>query len=75
MLSGPMTDIFLSRSREYITVLPDGSSRFDLSANGKHRYLVLTAEQRTRTLEAMILLASQPPARRNRAMSIKGRFV
>ena len=45
-----------------ITVLPDGSSRFDLSANGKHRYLVLTAEQRTRTLEAMILLASQPPA-------------
>jgi inosine-uridine nucleoside N-ribohydrolase len=46
-----------------ITVLPDGSSRFDLSAGGNHRYLVLTTEQRTRTLEAMILLASQPPAR------------
>lgn len=45
-----------------ITVLPDGSSRFSLSASGKHRYLVLTAEQQARTLEAMIMLASQPPA-------------
>jgi hypothetical protein len=41
--------------------LPDGSARFDLSAGGNHRYLVLTDEQRVRTLEAMILLASQPP--------------
>lgn len=45
-----------------ITVLPDGSSRFDRSADGNHRCLVLTAEQEGRTLEAMILLASQPPA-------------
>ncbi len=44
-----------------ITVLPDGSARFDLSAGGNHRYLVLSDEQRVRTLEAMILLASQPP--------------
>lgn len=45
-----------------ITVLPDGGSRFDASAEGNHRYLVLTDEQRVKTLEAMIVLASQPPA-------------
>jgi inosine-uridine nucleoside N-ribohydrolase len=45
-----------------ITVLPDGSSRFEPSPAGNHRYLVLTDEQRPRTLEALILLASEPPA-------------
>ncbi len=45
-----------------ITVLPDGSSHFERSPGGHHRYLVLKDEQRARTLEAMILLASQPPA-------------
>ena len=45
-----------------ITVLPDGGSRFDASAGGNHRYLLLTDQQRVRTLEAMIILASQPPA-------------
>ncbi len=45
-----------------ITVWPDGGSRFDPSAGGNHRYLVLTQEQRTKTLEAMIVLASQPAA-------------
>lgn len=44
-----------------ITVLPDGGSRFDISASGNHRHLILTDEQRARTLEAMIGLASQPP--------------
>src|SRR5262249_16127258 len=44
-----------------ITVLADGSSRFSLSDGRNHRYLVLTEEQRERTLEAMIQLASQPP--------------
>jgi inosine-uridine nucleoside N-ribohydrolase len=44
-----------------ITVLPDGSSRFEASANGNHRYLIIKDEQRARTLEAMILLASEPP--------------
>jgi inosine-uridine nucleoside N-ribohydrolase len=47
-----------------ITVLPDGGSRFDASAGGKHRYLVLSDEQRQRTLEAMILLASEPVSER-----------
>ena len=45
-----------------ITVLPDGSSRFEPSSTGNHRYLILRDEQRARTLEAMIMLASQPPA-------------
>ncbi len=45
-----------------ITVLPDGSSHFEPSAAGNHRYLILTDEQRARTLEALILFASQPPA-------------
>jgi inosine-uridine nucleoside N-ribohydrolase len=48
-----------------ITVLPDGSSHFDPSAGGNHRYLVLSDEQRIKTLEAMIVLASQPPARQH----------
>jgi inosine-uridine nucleoside N-ribohydrolase len=46
-----------------ITVLPDGSSRFEPSPAGNHRYLRLTDEQRARTLETLILLASEPPAR------------
>jgi inosine-uridine nucleoside N-ribohydrolase len=45
-----------------ITVLPDGSSHFEPSPAGNHRYLILTDEQRARTLEALILFASQPPA-------------
>ncbi len=49
-----------------ITVLPDGSSHFEPSAGGNHRYLILTDEQRSRTLEALILLSSQPPANRVR---------
>ncbi len=44
-----------------ITVLPDGSSRFEASPNGNHRYLIIKDEQRARTLEAMIILASEPP--------------
>lgn len=46
-----------------ITVSPDGGSRFDLAVGGNHRYLVLTDEERARTLEAMIWLASQPAAK------------
>lgn len=45
-----------------ITVLPDGSSHFEPSSKGNHRYLIVKDEQRARTLEAMILLASEPPA-------------
>jgi inosine-uridine nucleoside N-ribohydrolase len=44
-----------------ITVLPDGGSRFEESAGGSHRYLVIEPGQRARTLEALVMLASQPP--------------
>lgn len=49
-----------------ITVLPDGSSHFEPSATGNHRYLILTDEQRARTLEALIMLSSEPPAKGSR---------
>jgi hypothetical protein len=46
-----------------ITVLPDGGTKFTADPNGTQRYLILTEAQRPRTLETMILLASQPPER------------
>jgi purine nucleosidase len=46
-----------------ITVLEDGSSRFEEITDGQHRYLILDEAQRARTLEAMVMLASQPPRR------------
>ena len=47
-----------------ITVLDDGSSRFDKSEDGSHRYLILSDAQKARTLEAMVMLVSQPPRQR-----------
>jgi inosine-uridine nucleoside N-ribohydrolase len=44
-----------------ITVLPDGGTQFTADPNGKQRYMIVTDAQRPRTLETMILLASQPP--------------
>jgi inosine-uridine nucleoside N-ribohydrolase len=44
-----------------VTVLADGSSRFDEVEGGTHQYLVLNQEQKARTLEAMVMLASEPP--------------
>jgi hypothetical protein len=38
-----------------------GRTTFQPSPAGRHQYLTMTAGQRTRTLEAMELLASQPP--------------
>jgi len=37
-----------------------GITRFTPSPEGKHRYLILESAQKARTLEALILLASQP---------------
>ena len=54
--------IACAQAYSVVTVLPDGSSRFEACANGNHRYLIIKDEQRARTLEAMILLASEPPA-------------
>lgn len=47
-----------------ISIAPDGSSRFVERAGGYHRYLVMNDAQRARALEAMSLLASEPPAAR-----------
>ena len=44
-----------------ITVLPDGATKFTPDPQGKQRYLIVTDAQKPRTLETMILLASQPP--------------
>ena len=41
-----------------------GRTEFHADPAGRHRYLILTDQQRPRTLEALILLASQPPAGR-----------
>ena len=47
-----------------IAILADGSSHFDASASGNRRYLTMTPIQRSRALEAMTMLASQPVARK-----------
>jgi inosine-uridine nucleoside N-ribohydrolase len=58
----PDENYFALSSPGTITVLPDGGSHFEPSPNGNHRYLIIKDEQRARTLEAMIILASEPPA-------------
>ncbi|HYW44476.1 MAG TPA: nucleoside hydrolase [Bryobacteraceae bacterium] len=47
-----------------VTVDENGQTHFAESADGKHRYLILAAAQQARTLETLILLASQPAAAR-----------
>jgi inosine-uridine nucleoside N-ribohydrolase len=44
-----------------ISVEADGSSRFVPRTGGSHRYLMMEDAQRARALEAMTLLASEPP--------------
>ena len=44
-----------------IGVEPNGSSRFVARTGGAHRYLTMDDKQRARALEAMTLLASEPP--------------
>jgi inosine-uridine nucleoside N-ribohydrolase len=45
-----------------ISTQPGGRTRFTPGAGGRHRYLTVTPEQRVRVLEALVSLASQPPA-------------
>ncbi len=55
--------------RDYFDVSPagrviveaDGFTKFEPVADGKHRYLKLTDQQRARVLEALVQLSSQPP--------------
>jgi inosine-uridine nucleoside N-ribohydrolase len=44
-----------------ITIRDDGSSKFEYLEGGRDRYLILNEKQKARTLEAMVMLASQPP--------------
>jgi len=44
-----------------IEVDREGKTSFKTGGAGRHRYLTLTSEQRAKTLEALIQLASQPP--------------
>lgn len=57
----PDEDYFSLSEPGRITALSDGGSRFEPDARGSHRYLILTPEQKSRTLEAMVMLTSQPP--------------
>lgn len=61
----PDRDYFAVSNPGTITVLEDGQSRFEESPGGRHRYLILNESQRARTLEAMVMLVSQPPVRGN----------
>jgi inosine-uridine nucleoside N-ribohydrolase len=45
-----------------VTVNNEGQTAFHADTSGRHRYLILEDGQRARTLEALILLASQPTA-------------
>jgi len=49
-----------------VTIDDAGFTTFAPEAHGPHRYLIVTPEQRERTLEALVQLASQPPTAANR---------
>jgi hypothetical protein len=49
-----------------VTVEADGFTRFTPKADGRDRFLKLDATQRARTLEALVLLCSEPPPRRGK---------
>lgn len=48
-----------------VAVEAGGSTRFTADPAGRHRYLVLTAPQRARVLEAFVQLCSQPPGEKH----------
>lgn len=45
-----------------VIIEDDGGTRFDPAPDGPHRYLVLRPENAGRVIEALVMLASQPPA-------------
>jgi purine nucleosidase len=57
----PDRNYFSLSSPGRISVLDDGSSHFEEASGGRHQYLILSEEQKGRTLEAMVMLTSQPP--------------
>ncbi len=57
----PNAGYFSLSSPGTITADAQGRTHFTPGAGGRHQYLMVNDAQRTRTLECMILLASQPP--------------
>ena len=58
----PDRNYFDLSPRGNITVDAEGRTHFEPNAKGMRRYLIVTDAQRGRTLNTMILLASQPPS-------------
>jgi inosine-uridine nucleoside N-ribohydrolase len=46
-----------------VTVEDDGFTRFEPDADGTHRYLIMSPQQKIRVQEALVQLTSQPPTR------------
>jgi len=57
----PDRDYFGLSSPGQATVEKDGFTRFTPAPEGRHRYLLLSADQIVRVKEALVQLASQPP--------------
>lgn len=57
----PDRNYFSLSANGEISVMSDGSARFEPDQNGRHNYLVVSEEQKVRAQEAMMLLVSQPP--------------
>ena len=57
----PNGNYFSLSNPGHIVVLDDGRSEFKEAPDGRDRYLILDEAQRARTLEAMVMLVSQPP--------------
>lgn len=57
----PNRNYFSLSSPGRTTVLDDGSAHFEEALGGRDQYLILSEEQKARTLEAMVMLTSQPP--------------
>jgi len=58
----PERGYFNMSPRGTIRVDAEGFTRFTPDEKGKHRFLILSEEQRVRVREALVQLASQPPA-------------
>jgi inosine-uridine nucleoside N-ribohydrolase len=56
----PEADYFKVSPPGRVTVDDKGQTHFAEAPDGRHRYLILDAAQKPRTLEALILLATQP---------------
>ncbi|MEZ6059652.1 MAG: nucleoside hydrolase [Planctomycetaceae bacterium] len=57
----PDRDFFDVSSAGTVTVAEDGLTTFEASDNGRHRYLIMSPEQKIRVTEALVQLSSQPP--------------